>query len=294
MTRRPTPTTGSLMAVGLPATSRREPAARTRRTTLPPQHSMPPRRARSRWLAGMLAFMAGAGLVVAAQRALNRDVALEPSAIVWRGLHVAQQAELDSYVEPFRGIIVQDMTLPKLAAAVEAHPWVHTASITRGVAGTVEIAVTEREAVAMVAVGHVYLVGADGAVFKRAEAVEALDLPVITGLAPDTLGTRDAPLLKRALAAIEAHTRRGKPGGALMEVRAIPGVGIRAHTEIGTEVDLGVGNYVAKWARFSQLVDIAHAHGRALATVDLHDGRLPERVAVRLRPRTEMGEDAGT
>src|SRR5260370_8702300 len=66
-------------------------------------------------------------------------------------------------------------------------PWVSEASLMRRLPRTISIVVTERKAAALVVLGDTYLASADGEPFKKIEVNDPVDLPVITGLRPETL-----------------------------------------------------------------------------------------------------------
>ena len=63
-----------------------------------------------------------------------------------------------------------------------AHPWVRSVEVTRGAPRPLQIEVEEHTPVAIVALGELYVVDADGEPFKRVSAAEALDLPLVTGV----------------------------------------------------------------------------------------------------------------
>lgn len=58
----------------------------------------------------------------------------------------------------------------------------------------------------------------------------------------------------------------------------------------GTRVVLGEGDYEQKMARLSRVMEALSRQGKGAERVRLDDDRRPERVAVRLRARPEMGE----
>jgi len=73
--------------------------------------------------------------------------------------------------------------------------WIEDALVSRRLPGSVYIQVKEREAAAIVAMGETYLATREGDVFKRLEARDPTELPIITGLemkriADDREGTK--------------------------------------------------------------------------------------------------------
>jgi cell division protein FtsQ len=81
---------------------------------------------------------------------------------------------------------------------IEADPWIAEATLGRSLPDTVLISVKERTAVALVALDDTYLVSPTGEVFKRVEPGDPSDLPMVTGLAADSIAT-DREGLTRSL-----------------------------------------------------------------------------------------------
>ncbi len=86
-----------------------------------------------------------------------------------------------------KGANVFSIDLDRARARLLADPWISDANLARRLPGTLIVQVTEREAGAIVALGDSYLASRDGEIFKRLEAGDPADLPIITGLTPDAL-----------------------------------------------------------------------------------------------------------
>ncbi len=86
-----------------------------------------------------------------------------------------------------KGANVFTLDLDRARAQLLADPWIHDASLARRLPGTVSIQVTERDAAAIVALGDSYLASRDGEIFKRLEPGDPTDLPIVTGLSPDSV-----------------------------------------------------------------------------------------------------------
>jgi cell division septal protein FtsQ len=98
-------------------------------------------------------------------------------------------------------------SLDAIAAEVRQNPWVATANAHRELPHTIVVDIREHVAVALVELGGMYLVDAEGHPFKRAElgADDGAGLPIITGLArtayvADPVGT--SANVRNALAAL--------------------------------------------------------------------------------------------
>ncbi len=85
-----------------------------------------------------------------------------------------------SGVKPDSNLLALD--LDTMAHSIETHPWIQSASISKKLPDRLEIAITERQPVAMINLDRLYLLDSTGTVFKKVEKGEKFDLPLITGL----------------------------------------------------------------------------------------------------------------
>jgi cell division protein FtsQ len=167
------------------------------------------------------------------------------------------------------------------------HPWIVAAHVERRLPGTFLVHVRERHAVAVLALGALYLVAEDGAVFKRVGPDDPVDLPVITGVERERF-TSDLAYRTSLLLEVVAllHDWRG----AGLVARAPIG---EVHVESNGGLSLYVGDdalyarlgrapFREKLARFRGVLDrLAQEHQKA-AYVYLDNVRHPDRVTVRL------------
>lgn len=213
------------------------------------------------------------------------SLALESIDIV--GNDRASAYELERMLGVARG---DNLLLADVSAAEQGlleHPWVAKAEVRRRFPQGLVIEVLEREAVALVDLGHLYLVDRDGEVFKRAMPGDPLDLPVVTGLAREEWSERSG----------EAREKIGEVLDVL-EVFAKSGIGSRqAVSELhvdetegftlylgdrGMAVKLGRGELAAKLARLEQVVAFAEGRGERLRLVRLDNRTRPGWIAARL------------
>ncbi len=89
------------------------------------------------------------------------------------------------------------LDLEAAVSGVERHPWVAEASLRRVFPDSVVLQVRERVATALLLLDGLYLVDEKGEVFRRASAPD-LDLPVLTGVAPD-LALREPVVARRVV-----------------------------------------------------------------------------------------------
>ncbi len=85
-----------------------------------------------------------------------------------------------SGVKPNSNLLALD--LDAMAAAIERHPWIKSAAISKKLPDRLEIVVEERKPVAMVSMNGLYLIDDSGTVFKKISQGESFDLPLITGI----------------------------------------------------------------------------------------------------------------
>ncbi|HUB09406.1 MAG TPA: FtsQ-type POTRA domain-containing protein, partial [Myxococcales bacterium] len=127
---------------------------------------------------------------------------------------------------------------------LEKIPWIRHAQLTRVLPRTVAIRVEERQPVAQVALGTLYLVDEEGELFKRASPADGVDLPVITGLSRDRFESDRAamaPELGQALELLAEVSRRKLP--ELSEIHLDDDLGLTAYLADGaTAIELGWGD----------------------------------------------------
>lgn len=139
------------------------------------------------------------------------------------------------------------LDLAAAAAGVERHPWVAHAQVRRAFPDRVVITVQERIPTALLLLDQLYLVDADGNVFRRAAGV-SLDLPVLTGI-PLQFSTEQPDLARRiiqdglsilAMASDRERQHAGEiPRNAVSEVRFDGHAGYTLVLRNGGEVLLG-------------------------------------------------------
>lgn len=99
------------------------------------------------------------------------------------------------------------------STGIQNQPWIEKATVARTLPSTVKITVVEREAWALASLGgELYLVTRDGDLFKRVVDGDPLDLPVVTGIAPEKVASDRAGVvasLRRALDVVEDMERAG-------------------------------------------------------------------------------------
>ncbi|MFM2153113.1 MAG: hypothetical protein RL199_1548 [Pseudomonadota bacterium] len=188
-----------------------------------------------------------------------------------------------------------ELDLAAAARAMEETPWVRHVRIARELPNVVHVAVQEHDVLALALAGGLYAVSPDGVVFKRAEASERLDLPVLTGFTREELEQgREQASLRLALAILKTYAdHRMHDRAALSELHLDRSSGEPAWTAyLGDEpvaVTLGV---VASGApdgvlgdvlgRLVRVWDEIERRGARARSIDLGNRQRPEWIAARL------------
>jgi cell division protein FtsQ len=184
------------------------------------------------------------------------------------------------------------MSLDLAAAArgIEAHPWVASARLSRSFPGTVLAEIVEHRAAAQVQLGGLYLLDDEGRVFKRFEAGDAADVPLVSGVSREAwLRDKGAAQLRlySALHLLEAWRAEGLSAAALEEIRVEEDGGFTAFAREPAglqEVRLGARDLPLQLKRLTQLRAALARRGEHAARIDLDNQARPEWVAAQLVP----------
>ncbi len=179
-----------------------------------------------------------------------------------------------------------------LRERVLRHPWIATAEVDRRLPGRVSITVTEHEPVAVLALRGLYLVSADGTVFKAVELGDPVDLPVVSGLDEGEFVSNRAfrtAVLLEVVALMHDYRSAGlwrrEP---IAEIRVDPTGDLSLRVgEDAMLVRLGRGPHRTKLRRLRQILDRLDRSESRAEYVYLDNARRPDRVTVRLREEPE-------
>jgi len=236
-------------------------------------------------VAGVIAAI-GTGARAAFRWALTTPrLAIETIEIT--GNERATDAELLSLLGIARG---DNLLRADLAAAhdrVSSHPWVRSVAITRRFPQGIELTVVERRPLALVDLGHLYLLDEEGEVFKRAKPGDPLDLPVITGLSRSDWAARPEEARQRldeALHALGAWGERERSRSLpVAEVHLDEGEGVTLYLgDLGPAVKLGHGDFERKLDRLDRVLVEVERRGERVELVRLDNRARPGWIAARL------------
>jgi cell division protein FtsQ len=208
-------------------------------------------------------------------------------------VHGAEKASPDALIASLpakRGDNMFSASLDAITSEVRANPWIASAEVHRELPHTIVIDVREHVPTALVQLGGLYLVDADGHPFKRAELAtdDGAGLPIITGLertaySADPAGT--AANIRNALGAL-AHWRDEADRPSIGEVHLDTHGGLTLVTyenaiaiqlgPIDSTLALRMQTFDATWAELSPT---ERARARAI-----HLDTRPDHVTVALHP----------
>lgn len=238
--------------------------------------------------------LAAAGAVAAAgagcwqgYRFLTSGQPLRIREVRFTGQRHASEQDLAEAATVRRGDNLLRADLGQLERAVAKVPWVKRAEAHRRFPAAVEVRIEEHQPAALVELSGLYLVSADGEVFKRAAPGDGLDLPVVTGISREDFVQRPAeakPQLAGALALARAYAQAGLAESAPISeihLEADQGVTLYVGAE-GTEVRLGTGDLPQKLNRLQKVLGALAATGSHPQVLHLDNRAHPSWVTIRL------------
>lgn len=210
-----------------------------------------------------------------------------------RGQVRASPAEIERLLGIARGENILLAQLDQGEARILQHPWIKRAQVRRSFPQGLEVEVLEREAVALVDLGHLYLVDGGGELFKRAIAGDPLDLPVITGISREAWIERPMEAQERiedVLSVLDTYAQSSvAERERLSEIHCDPLEGFTLYLgDRGPAVRLGSGELEQKLARLEQVLRFSQRRGERLEWVGLDNRTRPGWIAAR---RVDERED---
>jgi cell division protein FtsQ len=182
-----------------------------------------------------------------------------------------------------QNLLTLDMAAVERAMA--QHPWVRHIELARRLPRAISVRVQEHQPAAMVALGELYVVDEEGEPFKKLQAEDGMNLPLITGLPREAFvsGKEDArSRLKTAMEMALAYESSAVSHGApLSEVRVGSG-GVTLVTGQGQEVRMGEAGAKEKMARLAKVRGELARRGVRAQVIHLDNRSRPGWVAVKL------------
>ncbi len=161
--------------------------------------------------------------------------------------------------------------LSEVERRILENPWIKSVTVSRSIPSTVRIEVVERAPAAVVSADGLYVMDSGGLLFKRYSVADGLDLPIVTGLDPETVDSGvqiDDHALMGLLGRLTG--RHGISAKDISEIRIDPMYGYTLYTvEEGVELDLGIGAFEGKLGAFDKIVKARGGKLTGVAAIDL-------------------------
>jgi cell division protein FtsQ len=186
------------------------------------------------------------------------------------------------------GANVFSLDLDAARARLLADPWIAEAQLVRHLPGTIFVQVKERKAAAMVTLGDTYLATPDGEPFKRLEVGDPTELPLVTGLRPESLGDdREGTMrtIRRAIDLAAEYEHAGLARRAPLEEVHVQTDGTFAIVvgKGAMQLVLGAPPFRRKLDQATRVVAELDRRGAKADAIMLDNDARPERVVVRMR-----------
>ena len=164
---------------------------------------------------------------------------------------------------------------------VARHPWVRRVLVRREFPRRVIIEVEERTPKAVVALGQLYYVDADGVVFKEVGAGENMNFPLLTGLRSQQLAAANPALRGKIQEAIRLGELMGKNSRTLSEIHFDEtGRLVVYTTAFPVALKMGWGDWDEKLKRLDRVLTLWKGNEERLASLDMS---FRDQVVARLR-----------
>jgi cell division protein FtsQ len=205
--------------------------------------------------------------------------------IRFTGLRHATEGELLARGKLRLGENLFRADLPRAARAMQTHPWVASARLSRRLPGTIVAEISEHRPAALVQLGALYVLDEEGKLFKRAEPSDGLDLPLITGLSREGWQAQELRLFA-ALHLLDTWQAAGLPVASLSEVRLDQDGGFTLFAHEGSsavqEIRLGANDLSLKLRRLLQVRAALARRGETASRIDLDNPARPAEAAATL------------
>jgi cell division protein FtsQ len=164
---------------------------------------------------------------------------------------------------------------------VAKHPWVRRVLVRREFPRRVVIEIEERTPKAIVAMGKLYYVDSDGVVFKEVGVGESVQFPLLTGLRPDELGSRDPAVRRKIQDAVRLSDLMAKDSHTISEVHFEAADRVILYTTAyPVALHMGWGDWEGKVRRVDRVLKLWKGHEERLVTLDASFG---DQVVARVR-----------
>ena len=167
-------------------------------------------------------------------------------------------------------------------------PWIQQVRVSRHFPRKLEIQITEHQPVAMVSLGELYLLDDGGEPFKRLQASDALDLPLVTGIERDDYVARHQETVLRLTQALQvaaAYSASGTGRSSRLSEVHLDDEGVTLITGDGQQVRLGEGETPEKLARLARVRQELKSRSLSAEVIRLDNRARPSSITVSLQPQ---------
>jgi cell division protein FtsQ len=204
----------------------------------------------------------------------------------------AVKGELLRLAQLSDGLNILTLDVVQIEKNLQSHPWVKSAVVERRLPSTVRIEIAEHEAVATLALGDLYLVNSDGVPFKRAQAAEAIDLPLITGIGREALSKRNErentlAEVRRALAVMASYQKDEQSKERPLSEVHLSALGLTLVMQNGLEVCVADGDFSAQWKRLKRVLKELERRKMVAEVIHLENRSRPNRITVQAKAPME-------
>lgn len=240
-------------------------------------------------LGTVLVIGIGTGVAWSARHYITTSPRFSVREIVVSGAQRRTEDQLSAEAGIEKGKNVFSIDLDKAREGLLADPWIETATLSRKLPASIVVRITEREAAALVVCGaDTYLATREGTIIKRIEASDPTDLPIVTGLLPETFVTDREGVTATIRHALDlASDYEHSPLAArssLQEVHVEPNGEMTLVIGKSTlALHMGSGPYRKKLERAVRVVAELDRRGAKAGEIMLDNEARPERVVVRMR-----------
>jgi cell division protein FtsQ len=169
---------------------------------------------------------------------------------------------------------------------VAKHPWVRRVLVRREFPRRVVIEVEERAPKAIVALGQLYYVDADGVIFKEVGAGENVNFPLLTGLRPEQLARTNPILQGRIQEAVRLGDLMAKDSRTLSEIHFDESGRLVVYTTaFPVALKMGWGDWDDKLKRLDRVLALWKGNEERLTSLDVS---FNDQVVARLRKNQEL------
>jgi hypothetical protein len=229
------------------------------------------------------------GVAWGAERYVTTSPRFSVADVIVDGNHLRAREVLLERAAIHVGDNVFALDLDAAQAKLERDPWIAEATLARRLPDAIVLSVKEREAAAIVSIdGDAYLATKEGELFKRLEAGDPSDFPVVTGIAADDV-SRDREAVARGvvraldLAGDYEHSTLGLKQ-PLQEVHVSKAGGITLIIgRTATQLVLGGPPYRRKLEEAARVTGELDRRGSRADAIFLDNDTRPERVVARVK-----------